>query len=67
MRDYMELLDESVRQTSGGAVRLVPVPDELRVSPSSLTALQVDMWEARKRSVAAWNSSERNAADRGMR
>lgn len=61
MYDYMELLRESVERMSGGAVSLEPVPEELRVSQSSLAALQRDMWEARRKNAAVWSASERNA------
>lgn len=66
MRSYMELLGESIERMSGGAIRLEPVPDELRISQSSLAALRENMWEARRRNVSAWNSSERNAGRRNL-
>ena len=63
----LDRLDKAIMRVSGGAVSLVPVPDELRVSPSSQAALQADAWDARRRSVTAWASSGRNAAREGRR
>ena len=60
-RNHMDLLRESVERMSGGAVSLIPVPDELRISPQSLSALQEDMLEARRRNASVWSSSERHA------
>lgn len=63
----LDRLDKAIMRVSGGAVSLVPVPDEPGVSPSSQVAPRADAWDARRRSVTAWASSGRNAAREGRR
>ena len=59
---YMDLLQKSVKRCSGGAVSLVTVPPELRVSSSSISALSYDMHDRIARNNSARSSSVRNAA-----
>lgn len=59
---YMDLVAESVEACSGGALTLMPVPEELRVSPESLVALSYDMYDAVSANERARRDSFRKAA-----
>ena len=66
MSSYMDLLRQSVETYSGGAVTLVPVPDDLRISERSRVALSYDMHDAISSNEKARSDSIRRA-ERGCR
>ena len=64
---YAELMNQSVRSYSNGAVSLIDVPNDLRISRSRLVALACDMHDRIARNNSARSSSARNAAKRSTR
>ena len=66
MPSYMDLLRQSVEAYSNGAITLMPVPDELRISQKALIALSYDMHEAISANEKARSDSIRRA-ERGCR
>lgn len=61
MSPYMDLMRQSVEAYSNGAVTLVPVPDELRISEKARVALSYDMHDAISSNEKARSDSIRRA------
>ena len=66
MSSYMDLMRQSVEAYSDGAVTLIPVPDNLRISERSRVALSYDMHDAISSNEKARSDSIRRA-ERGCR
>lgn len=60
--EYFELLRQSVESFSNGGISLVDVPEDLRVSQSSVVSLSYDMQDAIRRNEQARQSSVRTAS-----
>ncbi|MDI9590938.1 MAG: hypothetical protein QM302_07890 [Acidobacteriota bacterium] len=60
--NYIDMMKRSVESYSHGAVSLVAVPEELRVSRSGVAALSYDMHDRIAHNNSARSASVRNAA-----